>query len=62
MMCSHSEAKLDALMESMAAVSSKIQDLSGCIHVDAAEERQKEAEMSPASHHTSCTIRRRARP
>ena len=37
-----------------------MQDLSGC--VDAAEERRKDAEMSPVSHHTSHTTRRRASP
>ena len=48
--------KLDALMESIAALSGKMKNQSGC--VDAAEERQKEAEMSPVSHHTSHTARR----
>ena len=52
--------KLDVLMESMSALSGKMQDLSG--RVDAAEEWQKDADMFPASHHTSCTARRRAMP
>ena len=42
----------------MVALFSKMQDRSGC--VDAAEEWQKDAEMSPVSHHTSLTARRRA--
>ena len=37
-----------------------MQDLFG--HVDVAKEWQKDAEMTPASQHTSHTIRRRAIP
>ena len=50
--------KLDAITKLMADLSIKMQDLSG--YVDATEEWQKEAEMSPVSLHNSCSTRRRA--
>ena len=52
--------KLDALLESMAALPYKMQILSG--HVDADEEREKDAEMPPVSHRPAHATRRRASP
>ena len=52
--------KLGSLMESMIALSGKMQVLCGCM--DTAEEREKDAEMPPVSHHPTCTARRRASP
>ena len=52
--------KLDAFMESMVALSGKMQDL--CGYMDTAEEWPKDAEMSHVRHHTSHICRRWAIP
>ena len=47
-------------MKSMADLSGKMQNLSGCVEMT--EERQKEAEVFSASLHSSYSTRRRASP